>query len=129
MAMIFTLVSAVKEAAEELIRERKATALKAHEETLREAEREENKKFHGTPVTPESFTKWREDFIQEMEELRVREEEERTAELKKARVKEPTRMTGKQLWEKGLVGKAELEDEDDDYLPVEGIEKLKVEAT
>jgi hypothetical protein len=129
MAMIFTLVSALKDAAEQLILDRKAAKLKAHEEELLAAEREENKKFHGTPVTPETFLTWREGFLKEMEELRIQEEEERLAELKKARVKEPVRLTGKQLWERGLVGKGEQEDGDDDDIPTEEVEKLKVEAT
>jgi len=126
MAMVFTLVSTLKEAGEQLIADRVAAAEKIREEALLAAEREENKKFHGTPVTPETFTKWREGFMKEMEELRKKEEEERLAELKKARVKEPVRMTGRQLWEAGLVGKV---DEDEDDVPVEGVEKLKVEAS
>lgn len=125
MAMVFALVSTVKEAAEQLIADREAAVEKVREEAARAAEQEENKKFHGTSVTPESFMKWREGFLREMEEQRLREEEERLAELKKARVKEPVKMTGRQLWEAGLVGKVE---DDDDDMPVEGVEKLKVEA-
>lgn len=128
MAMIFQLASALKEGAEKLIQDRKDAAAKVQEEKAMAAEREENKKFQGTPVTPETFMKWREDFLKEMEEKRQQEEEERLAELKKARVKEPVKLTGKQLWERGLVGKGdELDDEDDDA-PTESIEKLKVAA-
>ncbi|KAJ3471011.1 hypothetical protein MRS44_001110 [Fusarium solani] len=127
MAMIFTLVSMLKETAEQLVQDRKAAVEKAHEEALLAAEAEENKKFHGTTVTPETFLKWREGFLKEMEERRQREEDERLQELKKAKVKEPARLTGKQLWERGLVGKGEGEEEDDD-IPVEAVEKLKVEA-
>lgn len=125
MAMVFALVSTVKEAAEQLIADREAAVEKVREEAARAAEQEENKKFHGTSVTPESFMKWREGFLREMEEQRLKEEEERLAELKKARVKEPVKMTGRQLWEAGLVGKVE---DDEDDMPVEGVEKLKVEA-
>lgn len=125
IAMIFTIVSTLKENAEQIVQDRKDVIIKAKEDAARAAEAEENKKFHGTAVTPESFLKWRAGFIKEMEEKKFREEEERLAELKKARVKEPTRMTGKQLFESGLVGK--VEDEDDD-VPIEGVEKLKVEA-
>ncbi|CAI4216838.1 unnamed protein product [Parascedosporium putredinis] len=89
MAMVFALVSTVKEAAEQLIADREAAVEKVREEAARAAEQEENKKFHGTSVTPESFMKWREGFLREMEEQRLKEEEERLAELKKARVKEP----------------------------------------
>ncbi|KAK1253823.1 hypothetical protein MKX07_001900 [Trichoderma sp. CBMAI-0711] len=126
MAMVFTLYSSLKEAAEQLIQDRKAAEEKAREEEQLAAEREENKKFHGTPVTPETFMKWREGFLKEMEEKRLREEEERLAEMKKARIKEPVRLTGRQLWERGLAGKGEEEDEEEGL--ADGVEQLKVEA-
>lgn len=125
MAMVFTLVTTLKEAAEQLVLDRREVVAKVREEALLAAEREENKKFHGTPVTPETFWKWREGFLKEMEEKRLNEEEEKLAELKKAKVKEPVRLTGRQLWERGLVGKV---DEDEEDIPTEQIEKLKVEA-
>lgn len=138
MAMVFTLVTTLKEEAEQLIAERRGKVAKAHEEVLRAAEREENKKFHGTSVTPESFLRWRDGFMRKMEEARVRAEEERLAELKKARVKEPVKLTGRQLWERGLVGKGEGEGEgeegDEDEGDgsggglAEGVDKLKVVA-
>ncbi|KAL2178604.1 ubiquitin-conjugating enzyme/RWD-like protein [Thermothelomyces heterothallicus CBS 202.75] len=125
MAMVFTLVSAVKEAAEKLVEDRKQAAAKAHEEAILAAEREENKKFHGTPVNRETFLKWREQFLKEMEEARLREEEERAAEMKKAKIKEPVKLTGKQLWERGLAT-AGQEDGDEDGVPTEDVQKLKV---
>lgn len=125
MPMVFTLVSAVKEAAEQLVEERKEAAAKVQEEASLAAEREENKKFHGTPVNPETFLKWREGFLKEMEEARVREEEERLAEMKKARIKEPVKLTGRQLWERGLAT-AGQEDGDEDGVPVDEVQKLKV---
>jgi hypothetical protein len=128
IAMIFTIVSALKEAAEQLVQDRKDAEAKVHEEAALAAEREENKKFQGTPVNPETFMKWREGFLKEMEEQRLREEEERLAELKKAKVKEPVKLTGKQLWERGLAGKVDEGDEDDD-VPTEGVEALTVEAS
>lgn len=131
MAMVFTLVTTLKEAAEQLAVDRREVAAREHEEALLAAEREENKKFHGTMVTAETFIKWRADFLREMEEVRQREEEERVAELKKARVKEPARLTGKQLWERGLAGKGEEDIEDDEGEEgaiADGVENLKVEA-
>lgn len=125
MAMVFTIVSALKEAAEQLVESRKEAAAKAHEEAILAAEREENKKFHGTPVTRETFMKWREAFLKEMEEARIKEEEEKAAEMKKARIKEPVRLTGKQLWQQGLATTAQ-EEADDDGVPVDGVQKLKV---
>lgn len=128
MAMVFTLVSALREAAEQLVVARREAAARSVEEALLAAEREENKKFHGTPVTPETFRTWHEGFLREMEEARLREEEERAAELKKARVKEPARLTGRQLWERGLAGKVDDEEGDEDDIPTAEVEKLKVEA-
>ncbi|KAF7550452.1 hypothetical protein G7Z17_g5709 [Cylindrodendrum hubeiense] len=124
MAMIFTIVSMLKESAEQLVQDRKDVITKAEEDARAAAEVEENKKFHGTAVTPESFLKWRAGFLAEMEEVRQREEDERLAEMKKAKTKE-VKMSGRQLWEGGFVGKVEEEDDD---VPIEAIEKLKVEA-
>jgi len=126
MAMVFTLVTTLTELAEQLMTERKEAVEREREEVLLAAEREENKKFHGTPVTPETFLKWREGFLREMEEKRQREEEERLAELKKAKIKEPPKLTGKQIWERGLAGG--VEEEDDDAAPAEQVEKLKIAA-
>lgn len=125
LAMIFTLVSALKEAAEQLVLDRKAAVAREHEERALAAEREENKKFQGTPVTRETFLKWRDSFMKEMEEARVREEEERLAEMKKARIKEPVRLTGKQLWERGLAA-ADQEDADEDGALVEEVQKIRI---
>jgi len=127
MAMVFTLVSALKDAAEQLVLDRKQAAAEAHEERVLAAEREENKKFHGTPVNRETFLQWRESFLMEMEEARVREEEERAAEMKKARIKEPTRLTGKQLWERGLAGGLAEEEGEDEEVTVDDMRKLRVE--
>ncbi|KAB5580788.1 ubiquitin-conjugating enzyme/RWD-like protein [Coniochaeta sp. 2T2.1] len=116
MAMVFALVSTVKECAEQLIIERREAVAKEREEAKLAAEREENKKFHGTPVTRETFIKWREGFLREMEEeKRQKEEEERLEALKKTRgAKEPVKLTGKQLWQRGMVGKVVEDDEEGD---------------
>lgn len=126
MAMIFTLVSTLKDAAEQLAVERRDAAIKAQEEAALAAEREENKKFQGTPVNRETFLKWRDDFMRELEEQRIKEEEEKAAEMKKARIKEPVKLTGKQLWERGLAKGGDFEEEGDDDMPVEEVQKLTV---
>ena len=130
MAMVFTLVSTLKDNAEQLVAERQAGARQEHEQKLLAAEAEENKKFHGTPVTPETFTSWREGFRKEMEELRKKEEEaDEAAEKKKNKGKDAAvPLTGKQLWERGLAGKTEEEEDGDDSVEVGGVESLKVEA-
>lgn len=120
MAMIFTLFSTLKENAEQVIAERQAEARRAHEQKLLAAEAEENKKFHGTPVTPETFKTWREGFRKELEALRVKQEEEdEAADKKKNRGKDTVvQLTGKQLWERGLAGKVEEDDFEGDEVPL-----------
>lgn len=129
MAMVFTLVTTLKDEAEQLVERRKQDAARAHEEVLAAAEREENKKFHGTPVTRETFLQWRDGFFKEMEEAQRREEEERLAEMKKARIKDPTKLTGRQLWERGLAKGEEVDEAEEGAAPAEEMEKLKVSAT
>lgn len=126
MAMVFTLVTTIKENAEQLIIDRRGDADKHREEIALAAEREENKKFHGTQVNPETFLKWREGFLLEMEEEERKAEEDRLADLKKSKVKEEKKLTGKQLWEQGLVGK--VDDDEDDGGLADGVDGLKVAA-
>jgi ubiquitin-protein ligase len=130
MAMVFSIVSTLKEAAEQLVIDRKSAAEAEKEEAARAAEREENKKFEGTKVTPETFLKWRAGFLKEMEEKQNKEEEERLAELKKAKVKEPVKLTGRQLWEQGLAGKVDdgEEEEDGGVTPTDEMQKVKIDA-
>jgi hypothetical protein len=128
MAMVFTLVSALKENAETLITER-ANAVQAEKDKVAaKREEEENRKFHGTPVTVESFLEWSAKFKKEMEdeETRLREEKEADDKKKKTAVKEEKKLTGRQLWEKGLAGKGDYDEDDDDAMPA--IDKLKVAA-
>ncbi|KAK0730591.1 RWD domain-containing protein [Lasiosphaeris hirsuta] len=128
MAMVFTLVSTLKDAAEQIVIDRRAEAAREHEEAVLAAEREENKKFHGTLVNHETFLKWRDSFMKDMVDARIRDEEERLAEMKKARIKEPTKLTGRQLWERGIAqGLAAEEEGDEDSVPIEEVRKLKVE--
>ncbi|KAJ5138626.1 uncharacterized protein N7515_003474 [Penicillium bovifimosum] len=125
MAMVFTLVSALKESAEALITERANIVQAEMEEVAAKREEEENRKFHGTPVTVESFLEWSVKFKKEMEEeeLRLREEKESEDNKKKKATKEEKKLTGRQLWERGLA-KGDYDDEEEDALPA--IEKLKV---
>lgn len=114
MAMIFTLVSSLKDGAELLISERQKAAQALREVEAAKVEEEENRKFHGTPVTRDTFLAWRQQFREEMaEEERRRKEELEAEELKKRKsAREEVRMTGRQLWERGLAGKAGEEDDD-----------------
>ena len=127
MPMIFTLVSTVKEAAEEIIQERQEVERQEHIKRVMAIEAEENKKFHGTPVNRETFMKWRDAFMKEMEDKEKMAEEAQVAAEKKAnRGKEAeVKLTGKQLWQMGLAGKVD-EDAFGEEPPVEAMQKVKV---
>lgn len=93
-------------------------------------EEEENRKFEGTAVTPESFLAWREKFRKEQEEEEQRKREEKEAEEKKPKksaAKEEKKLTGRQLWERGLAGKADYDEDEEDALPA-AMEKAKIAA-
>lgn len=127
MAMVFTLVSTLKDSAELLISERMKAAEAQREMEMREAEEKENEKFHGTAVTRETFLEWRANFLKEMEEAEKRAQEEKDAEDKKKRgPKEEKKLTGRELWVKGLVGKGDEEYDEGDA--AEGVEKLRIKA-
>lgn len=126
MAMIFTLVSTLKDSAEQIILERQAEIQAGKDLEASKAQEEEDRKFHGSAVTRESFLEWREKFRQDMADEEERRRDEKEADDKKKRVaKEEKKLTGRQLWERGLTGKIEEDDEDDDLL--DDIEKLKLE--
>lgn len=125
--MIFTLVSTLKDAAELLIEERKNAVEAEREVEIRKAEEEENRKFQGTAVTRENFLEWRKRFRKEMEEAEIRRREEAEAEDKKKRGKvEEKKLTGRQLWERGLVAKGEEDEGEEGEDGLVGMEKLKV---
>ncbi|KAL8903242.1 MAG: hypothetical protein Q9207_004053 [Kuettlingeria erythrocarpa] len=125
MAMVFTLVTTLQESIENLIRSRIAEVQRAKDREAAEAEAKENAKFEGERVTRESFLKWREIFraeiaAKEEEEERVKKE----GEGKVRGVRKEEKMTGRELWEKGMVGK-DVEEEDGMGLE-EAVEGLKV---
>ena len=129
-AMIFTLVSALKENTESLIAERQNAVQAAADKERAKAEEAENAKFHGEAVTRETFLTWRTKFREEMdkvEEERRREEEERMGKKEMARSKD-VKVTGKQLWEQGLVGKVDEDEVDgeEERDALIGVQRLKV---
>lgn len=130
MAMVFTLVTTLKESAEQLVIERQGLMQAEKDREAAKAEEEENRKFHGAAVTRESFLKWREKFMAEMAEKERNEREEREVEERKRRGGKPEekKMSGRQLWEKGLVGKTDEEEEEEevDDDAIDSLEKLKV---
>lgn len=125
MAMVFTLFSTLKDSAELLVSERQQAVQAQRDFEAAKVEEEENRKFHGTAVTRDSFLAWRDKFRKEMEDVEKRKADEQQAEDKKKRVKEEgIKMTGRELWERGMVGKVDEDDEDEDG--VDAMEKLKM---
>ncbi|QKX55804.1 uncharacterized protein TRUGW13939_02902 [Talaromyces rugulosus] len=129
MAMVFTLVSTMKEAAENLIMDRVTSEKNAREKEIAKAEEEENRKFQGTLVNKEKFLEWREGFRKELEEeeQRLREEKEAEEKKKKTSAREETKLTGRQLWERGLAGKGDYDEDGDDDVAV-AAEKLQISS-
>jgi hypothetical protein len=127
MAMVFTLVSTLKEAAEQLIVERQGVVQAEKDQKAAEADEAENRKFHGTVVTKDRFIEWRERFVAEMAEQERKEKEERELEEKKKRggKLEEKKMTGRQLWESGLIGKVDEEEVASEDVTSD-LERLKV---
>ena len=129
MAMVFTLVSTLKDAAELLIAERQNAIQALKDVEAAKAEEEENRKFEGQKVTKEFFLAWRERFRKEQIEATEKKQAEQEAEDKKKRVKvEEKKLTGKQLWEQGLAGNVIEEDEDGEDAIADGMRKVNVES-
>lgn len=126
MAMVFTLVSTLKDLAEQLIAKRQSAQQKVREIVAQKAEEEENAKFHGTAVTRDTFLDWRNKYVEEMKEQQERRRLEQEAEDKKKRIKVEDRLTGRQLWERGLVRSGEDEEYVEDGV-ITGVEEIKIE--
>ncbi|SCV00670.1 LAME_0G11254g1_1 [Lachancea meyersii CBS 8951] len=103
MQMTFALVSWLKESCERFFQEQLAELEHEHERRLAAREKEEQKKFHGTKVTRESYLEWR---------ARFREETGRN-ERDAARKKDAHggKLTGRQIFEQGLDGSEDAEEE------------------
>lgn len=126
MAMIFTLVSTLKDHAESLIAGRQADVQAVKDKEAAKAEEAENAKFHGQAVTRETFLAWRERFRMEMEDREEeRRREEKEGEGRKKVGKLEDRMSGRELWEKGLVGKVEEEEEEEDGDGRDGLDEME----
>ncbi|CAN6646232.1 protein Gir2p [Trichomonascus vanleenenianus] len=109
MPSVFTLVSQLKEQAEELFAEKIKVKETEREQKIRAQEEKEQQKFKGTPVTPESFAAWR---IKFREEFGLDKDDSLTQKDRK--------LTGKELFEQGLT-----KDEDEEELNA-GVSSLAV---
>ena len=112
--MISSLVFALKESTESLVASRLAEVQAVHDRAAAQEEERENAKFYGEKVTRERFLDWRQKFMDEMqrkvEEDKKLEEEGAAGKARgavAARAKEDKKLTGKELWERGLVGKVD----------------------
>lgn len=129
MAMIFTLVTTLKDAAELLISERLAAIQAQKDVVAAAAEAEENRKFEGTKVTPDTFLEWSARFKAEIAEAKKRAEELREAEEKKKKgAEKEKKMSGRELWARGLAGNVVDEDDDGAIDALAGMKSLKVEG-
>lgn len=131
MPMIFTLVTTLKENAESLITDRLQAVVKIKEAKAAEAEAEENRKFQGAAVTRESFVEWMTKFKAEMAEEEQRQQEAREAEEKKKRVtQKEKKLTGRELWERGIAQGGDEEDSEEEEADaktlVDGVSELNV---
>lgn len=132
MAMVFTLVSTLKETAEQLMADRQRQEEEIVAVAARQKEEVENRKFHGEKVTRERFIEWREKFKKEMEEKEKVKKDEEESEMKgKKTVKvDEKKMSGRQLWESGFVQQKGLDEVGDGVVDgvVDGVAELKVNA-
>lgn len=96
MPMVFALITQLKDELETIFRNRLDHAKRRHEKQLLANEMEEQKKFHGTPVTKETWTKWKEQFKMEM---KITERDEQYY-----RNMHGGKLTGKEIFERGLSG-------------------------
>ncbi|KAH3901989.1 related to Protein GIR2 [Saccharomycodes ludwigii] len=108
MPMLFTLINSIKEDAEEYYTEKLHQYELKHEKEIQERELIENAKFVGTKVTKETFNAWRIKFRKELS-LDERNKER----LMKSH---GGRLSGRQIFEQGLAG-----DDDDEQELIEGV--------
>ncbi|AQZ15900.1 GIR2 (YDR152W) [Zygosaccharomyces parabailii] len=102
MQMCFALLASIKDHCETWFAEQFEKLEKEHERELQEREKEEQRKFLGTPVTPKSFLTWRTKF---REENKI---DERDA--NRRALMHHGRLTGRQIFEQGLAGDEEEEE-------------------
>lgn len=108
--MIFNIVTILKEECEQYLTETLATKELEDEIKMKAKEAEEQKKFQGTKVTPETFKAWRLKFRKEMG-IDVRDGK-RKEDLHK------NKLSGRQIFEQGLAG-ADDDENTEDALPTE----------
>lgn len=110
---VFGLAALLRDEGEALFQQKLDVAQKKYDDELLAKEAEEQKKFHGTKVTKESFNAWRDKFRTEMQiELKDKERVESMHNGK---------MSGREIFERGLAG-----NEDDLVELAESVAKVEV---
>lgn len=105
MPSAFSLASVLKDEAEQSFAIKVKVETRKLERAREAREKEEQKKFNGTKVTEKSFNEWRDRFRKEMGyDQRM---EQRYKEIHQGK------MTGKEIFEKGLAGDEDLDDDVD----------------
>lgn len=102
MQMCFALLTSIKDHCESWFQEQFENLEKEHERELQEREKEEQRKFLGTAVTPKSFLEWRAKFRKEFK-IDERDSSRRS-------LMHHGRLTGRQIFEEGLAGEEEEEE-------------------
>ncbi|KAF8709521.1 RWD protein, partial [Rhizoctonia solani] len=104
MAMVFTLVTHLREALVEVIQKRIEKEKQLESEKERQLMEAEAARTRGTPVTVVSFSEWRTKFMAEMKEKQDREDDEKlkglTPKERDEWKKSKSKPTGRQLFEK-----------------------------
>ncbi|KAG7663374.1 GIR2 [[Candida] subhashii] len=117
MPSVFALTTLLKDEAELLFEQILKQKEQDYEHERELKEQEEQKKFIGTKVTKESFSKWRDEFRKEIkydEQLLERFEKMHQGKL-----------TGRQIFEKGLAGNEDDTNPNDDEI-VDSMKKVTV---
>lgn len=118
MQMCFTLISSVKDLCETWFVDQLAALERQHELELQAREREEQKKFRGTKVTSESFLQWRKKF---RHELGIDQRDD------KRRIEaHHGKMTGRDIFERGLAGEMDDEAEEPDATLADTLKKTVI---
>lgn len=96
MPSVFALTTQLKDEAEILFQNKLEQTQKKYDEDSLAREMEEQKKFHGTKVTKESWNEWRNKF---REEMKIAERD-----LENFNKMHNGKLSGREIFEKGLAG-------------------------
>lgn len=96
MPSVFALATQLKDEAEQLFQNKLEQSQKKYDEDSLAKEMEEQKKFHGTKVTKDSWNEWRTKF---REEMKIAERD-----LESFNKMHNGKLSGKEIFEKGLAG-------------------------